>query len=128
MEREGVQERMHSSRRAAISDDGNENDESDDESKTKKFIPFSTRFINFVTRYTLIWPCLAFTFILVLFTSTIVFYSRSLVCVSSSATHSRFAFFGFDGLESDFGSLGVPWCKLLYLFISFCFVDWFFYE
>ncbi|XP_021862866.1 uncharacterized protein [Spinacia oleracea] len=115
MER-GVLERMHSSRRIPVSGDDNETEEFDDESKTKKTVAFSTRFINFVTRYGLLWPCLALAFIVVLFTFSVVFYTRTLVCVSSSTSsyfqpHSRFAFFGFDGLESDFGSLGAPWCR-----------------
>lgn len=123
MER-GVLERMHSSRRIPVSGDDNETEEFDDESKTKKTVAFSTRFINFVTRYGLLWPCLALAFIVVLFTFSVVFYTRTLVCVSSSTSsyfqpHSRFAFFGFDGLESDFGSLGAPWCKLLNLYESF---------
>ncbi|GAB4850222.1 hypothetical protein Ancab_029517 [Ancistrocladus abbreviatus] len=117
MERESLLERMHSMRRGTVlSDDGEGggggNDEGD-ESKTKKNIPFTTRASNFISRNGILWPCLTLTLLLVLFTSTAVFYTRSLVCVSSSLpdSHSRFYFFGFDGLDSDFGSLGVPWCR-----------------
>ncbi|KAL8139466.1 hypothetical protein V2J09_005487 [Rumex salicifolius] len=106
MEREKKLERMHSTRRAAadVSDAGADDD---DESKTKKPIPFTTRASNYISRNGLIWPCLTLSLILALSTSTAVFYSRSLVCDSSSPiTRSRFSFFGFDGLDSDFGSLG----------------------
>ncbi|GAB4842259.1 hypothetical protein Ancab_012229 [Ancistrocladus abbreviatus] len=114
MEREGVLERLHSMRRPTMLADDNDDA---DESKTKKNIPFTTRVSNFITRNGILWPCLTLTLLLVLFTSTAVFYTRSLVCVSSSSashltdSHSRFYFFGFDGLDSDFGSLGVPWCR-----------------
>ncbi|GMH14264.1 hypothetical protein Nepgr_016105 [Nepenthes gracilis] len=109
MEREGVLERMHSSRRSTVpTDDGDD----DDESKTKKNVPFSTRASNFITRIGILWPCLTLTFLVVLFTSTAVIYHRGPVCVSTSLDpHSRVNYFGFDGLESDFGFLGVPWCR-----------------
>jgi len=100
-------------------DDGGGDD--DYESK-KKDIPISTRFATFIARNGLLWPCLALAFVVLLFSSSVVFYTRTLVCVAPTAMdpHSRVAFFGLDGLESDFGSLGVPWCKLpIFFFFSF---------
>ncbi|KAG2330908.1 hypothetical protein Bca52824_002088 [Brassica carinata] len=46
-------------------------------------------------------------------------FSSSPHWLSTPAASSRFdpaariGFFGLDGLESDFGALGVPWCKHL---------------
>ena len=41
-------------------------------------------------------------------------WSRKLVCAPSSDAASRFRLLGFDGPDSDFGSLGVPWCMYLF--------------
>ncbi|EXC33822.1 hypothetical protein L484_015560 [Morus notabilis] len=41
--------------------------------------------------------------------SPLVFHSRTFVCVSPHDPVYRSGFFSFDALESDFGSLGVPW-------------------
>lgn len=96
---------------------GENGDGAADESKTKKQqLPLTMRAANYLTRMGHIGPCLAFlflTFIAIL--SLQLFHSRSFVCVSSSYYDpvSRSGFYGFDGLESDFGFLGVPWCKLL---------------
>ncbi|XP_074312515.1 uncharacterized protein LOC141648005 [Silene latifolia] len=114
MDRDTMLERVHSTRRPTLPGD-DENNEEGDESKTKKTIPITTRFLNFVSRNSLLWPFLALAFLAVVFFSSVVFYTRTLVCVGSGPSsfdpHSRFGFFGFDGLESDFGSLGVPWCR-----------------
>ncbi|XP_041017333.1 uncharacterized protein LOC121259691 isoform X1 [Juglans microcarpa x Juglans regia] len=94
---------------------GENGDGAADESKTKKQqLPLTMRATNYLTRMGHIGPCLAFlflTFIAIL--SLQLFHSRSFVCVSSSYYDpvSRSGFYGFDGLESDFGSLGVPWCR-----------------
>ncbi|GAB2293516.1 hypothetical protein Dimus_027723 [Dionaea muscipula] len=119
MEREGVLERMHSTRRPTTAPSSDGDDTDDDESKKTKIVPFTTRASNFITRSGIavgggvLWPCLTLTLLLVLFISSAVLYTRSIVCISSISDprFSRFSFFGFDGLESDFGSLGVPWCR-----------------
>ncbi|KAJ8452081.1 hypothetical protein Cgig2_016662 [Carnegiea gigantea] len=113
MERDIVLDRMHSTRRMAADVGGDHGGGDDDYESKKKAIPISTRFANFIARNGLLWPCLALAFVVVLFSSSVVFYTRSLVCVAPTAMdpHSRVAFFGLDGLESDFGSLGVPWCR-----------------
>lgn len=94
---------------------GDNDDGTADESKTKKQqLPLTTRAANYLTRMGPMGPCLAFlclTFLAIL--SLLIFHSRPFVCVSSSYYNpvSRSGFFGLDGFESDFGSLGVPWCK-----------------
>ncbi|KAJ8535935.1 hypothetical protein K7X08_034336 [Anisodus acutangulus] len=99
-------ERVLSSRRAApVSDDG-------DESKTRKHISLGTRVTNYLIRTGHLWPCLLIGLVIVVVTS-FVYHTRDVVCfsVSSSDHLSRLRFFAFDGLETDFGSLGVPWCR-----------------
>ncbi|XP_028757294.1 uncharacterized protein LOC114716472 [Neltuma alba] len=89
-----------------------------DESKTKKhqhfFFHATNRASNYLSRTGSGAYCvfaLAFLLILFLF-SSFLFSSRGFVCISSSYSPvSRAGFFGFDGLESDFGALGVPWCR-----------------
>jgi hypothetical protein len=94
---------------------GDNDDGTADESKTKKQqqLPLTTRAAHYLTRMGPMGPCLAFlclTFLAIL--SLLIFHSRPFVCVSSYYNPvSRSGFFGLDGLESDFGSLGVPWCK-----------------
>jgi len=127
MERDIVLDRMHSTRRMAADVGGDHGGGDDDYESKKKAIPMSTRFANFIARNGLLWPCLALAFVVVLFSSSVVFYTRTLVCVAPTAMdpHSRVAFFGLDGLESDFGSLGVPWCKLpIFLLFFLELFDW----
>ncbi|GER52686.1 hypothetical protein STAS_30143 [Striga asiatica] len=108
-------ERAHSTRRSphAIDGVGTAEDgggEAGDESKTRKQMPAVVRIANYLTRTGYLWPILLIVLIFVAI-ATVIIHSRDLVCISaSSADHlSRLKFFGFDGLESDFGSLGVPW-------------------
>lgn len=108
-------ERALSSRRVPHhSGDIDDDDDDDDVSKTKKhnFSFFTHRISNYFVRIGPIWACLALVaLILLLISSLIFFHSRRFVCVSSYDPVSRSGFFGMDGLDSDFGSLGVPWCK-----------------
>lgn len=92
----------------------NEEGDDDDESKTRKHISFATRATNHITKIGFLWPCLIF-FLFLLIVS-ILLHTRNLACVPSSSSpfYSRFNFFGIDGLDSDFGILGVPWCKYLH--------------
>ncbi|KAL6585039.1 hypothetical protein OROMI_004328 [Orobanche minor] len=85
-------------------------DEAGDESKTRKHMTVPVRITNYLTRTGYLWPVLLIGLIIVIISSVII-HSQDLVCISaSSADHiSRMKFFGFDGLDSDFGSLGVPW-------------------
>lgn len=94
-----------------------------DESKTKKQQHILFRVTNRASNYLSRWggqyyvPCVAISLLLLLALS-FVFTSRSFVCISSSSFYhpvSRAGFFGLDGLDSDFGVLGVPWCKPLLL-------------
>ncbi|KAL5729135.1 hypothetical protein ACHQM5_002125 [Ranunculus cassubicifolius] len=96
------------SRTAHHDDESNE----DDESKTRKHQSFAMRATNQITKLGFIWPCLIFLFLLLI--AYISLHTRNLVCVSSnnsSSFYSRFNFFGIDGLDSEFGLLGVPWCR-----------------
>ncbi|XP_022844663.1 uncharacterized protein LOC111367831 [Olea europaea var. sylvestris] len=112
-------ERALSTRRPAqFTDDGGTaaddeaNEETGDESKTRKHISIAMRVTNYLTRTGYLCPILIFGLVIIII-SSLVFRSRDLVCISASSSDhiSRLRFFGFDGLESDFGSLGVPWCR-----------------
>ncbi|WZZ62021.1 hypothetical protein YC2023_062128 [Brassica napus] len=84
-----------------------------DESKTKRPHVYLLA-SNFVSRIGHQWlPCLiiALLFLVLLFLTSLAFHSSSFVCVSRFDPAARIGFFGFDGLESDFGALGVPWCR-----------------
>ncbi|XP_061374814.1 uncharacterized protein LOC133317035 [Gastrolobium bilobum] len=86
-----------------------------DESKTRKqqniLFLATNRVSNYISRmggYSYYWPCATialFIFLAFLF----LFTSRRFVCISDPV--SRAGFYGLDGLESDFGALGVPWCR-----------------
>ncbi|KAL1810849.1 hypothetical protein ACET3Z_020914 [Daucus carota] len=109
-------ERVLSLRRGAqINEDG---DEEADESKTKH-ISLAMRATQYFTRpgtgitVGYLWPSLFITLVVLSLVSLFI-HSRDLVCVSSVSSfdlNSRLRFFGLDGLDSDFGSLGVPWCR-----------------
>ncbi|XP_022949517.1 uncharacterized protein LOC111452845 [Cucurbita moschata] len=107
-------ERAFSSRRAPHHSGDFDDDDDHDVSKTKKnrFSLFTHRLSIYFTRIGPIWACLALVgLILLMISSLIFFHSRRFVCVSSYDPVSRSGFFGMDGLDSDFGSLGVPWCR-----------------
>ncbi|CAG7877422.1 unnamed protein product [Brassica rapa] len=107
-------DRALSSRRphsdADLSDSG---ESGTDESKTKRPHVYLLA-SNFVSRIGHQWlPCVivALLFLVLLFLTSLAFHSSSFVCVSRFDPAARIGFFGFDGLESDFGALGVPWCR-----------------
>ncbi|KAJ7963038.1 DNA-directed RNA polymerase subunit beta [Quillaja saponaria] len=110
-------ERALSSRRATPhSDEDGVSVAGGDESKTKKqhiFFYATNRASYYLSRLGLghPWPCLIGLFLILVLVSSLIFNSRGFVCISSFDPVSRSRFFGFDGLESDFGSLGVPWCR-----------------
>lgn len=115
-------ERTLSSRRVnSYADDDADADVDADESKTKKnqhiLFRITTRASNYLSRIagsgSFYLPCVTIV-LFVFFAFSFLFTSRGFVCISSSYTPvSRAGFFGFDGLDSDFGSLGVPCCKSL---------------
>ncbi|KAG8379977.1 hypothetical protein BUALT_Bualt07G0145700 [Buddleja alternifolia] len=96
----------------ATEDDGGGGGEIGDESKTRKHVSVAMRVTNYLIRTGYLWPILVIGLIIVIISSVII-HSRDLVCISASSSDyiSRLRFFGFDSLESDFGSLGVPWCR-----------------
>ncbi|KAL7152454.1 hypothetical protein ABFS83_04G098200 [Erythranthe nasuta] len=96
---------------SGVSGEFDGSDETADESKTRKHISVAARVTNYLIRTGFIWPVLIMGIAIVII-SSLVIYSRDLVCISaSSSAHISRLFVGFDGLESDFGSLGVPWCR-----------------
>ncbi|CAH1422628.1 unnamed protein product [Lactuca virosa] len=98
-------------RTAQFGDEGDEHQE--DGSKTRKQLSIATRVTNYLTRTGYLWPIL-FLAIVIFVIYSLFIRSRNLVCVSSISSFDRLSrtrFFGLDGLESDFGSLGVPWCR-----------------
>ncbi|XP_027169025.1 uncharacterized protein LOC113768754 [Coffea eugenioides] len=104
-----------STRRAAQVNDEVEGDEESgaDESKTRKHASTAAmRLTNYLTRTGHLWPILILGLVVIVICSIFV-HTRDLVCLkAASSDHiSRLRFFGFDDLESDFGSLGVPWCR-----------------
>lgn len=120
-------ERALSSRRYNLHGDPDSDDASTingDESKTKKhqhlFFRITNRASNYLSRSSSssqYWACAIVTLsflLLFLLGSSFLFTSRGFVCISSYDPVSRARFFGFDGLESDFGALGVPCCKFLF--------------
>ncbi|KAL7162489.1 hypothetical protein ACSBR2_042891 [Camellia fascicularis] len=102
-------ERVHSVRRGAQF--SGEGDDDNDESKTRKNISMAMRASNYLTRTTYLWPFIVL-FLLLLFHFSLIIHSRNFVCVSSSSDPlSRMRFFAVQDPDSDFGSLGVPWCR-----------------
>ncbi|XP_023752468.1 uncharacterized protein LOC111900814 isoform X1 [Lactuca sativa] len=98
-------------RTAQFGDEGDEHQE--DGSKTRKQLSIATRVTNYLTRTGYLWPILFLAIVIFVIYSFFI-RSRNLICVSSISSFDRLSrtrFFGLDGLESDFGSLGVPWCR-----------------
>lgn len=91
----------------------NEGEDDDDESKTRKNVSLAMRATHQITKIGCMWPCILF--FLLLLVIDILVHSRALACASSATSlYSRFNFFGGgggDGLDSEFGLLGVPWCR-----------------
>jgi len=108
-------DRVLSSRRVTSHLDDSDTDASADNSKTKKQ-NLSLLASNYLSRLSHFCFCPTASLLLcllldIVLITSLAFHSRSFVCVSDPG--SRVGFFGLDGLESDFGSLGVPWCKSL---------------
>ncbi|CAN1836724.1 hypothetical protein LINPERHAP1_LOCUS34866 [Linum perenne] len=107
-------ERVLSSRRYTLhSDAALPSSSSSDDSKTKP-PNLSSLASNYISRmshsslHCVIFGLLLFALALI---GSITYHSRTLVCISRFDPKSRAGFFGIDGLESDFGALGVPWCR-----------------
>ncbi|KAK4839924.1 hypothetical protein QYF36_026038 [Acer negundo] len=82
-----------------------------DESKTKRQ-HLSLLASNYLSRIANS-PCLVLCIVTALVVISLAFHSRSLVCVSPYDPVSRIGpgLLHTDALESDFGYLGVPWCR-----------------
>ncbi|XP_077218973.1 uncharacterized protein LOC143853128 [Tasmannia lanceolata] len=86
-----------------------EEEDEDDESKTRKSTSFAFKLTNQITKIGLLPQfLLLFLFLLI---ASLLFRSRNLVCISPSKPYSPINFFPVEGLDSDFGSLGVPSCR-----------------
>ncbi|WOL14569.1 hypothetical protein Cni_G23349 [Canna indica] len=113
-----MHESVLSSRRSPpySEEDGDEGGAGDfhDESKTRKYASFAGR-VPMHARAALSGPSAAVSiFLLLLFTVAYFIFCRSRpVCVSPYDPSARTVLFAatLDGLASDFGSLGVPWCR-----------------
>ncbi|XP_044484432.1 uncharacterized protein LOC123210249 [Mangifera indica] len=84
-----------------------------DDSKTKRQ-HFSLLASKYLSRIGNVSPSLILSLLVFLFVASLIFhYSRGLVCVSLYDPRSRGGpgLFRPDELESDFGYLGVPWCR-----------------
>ncbi|CAL5199913.1 unnamed protein product [Lathyrus oleraceus] len=111
-------ERTLSSRRGNSHGEGDEDILNDDESKTKKqqyiLFRFTNRFSTYLSRNGSQCVLCGATALILLLIFSLFFTSRNFVCISSSSFFkpaARAAFFGLDGLDSDFGALGVPCCR-----------------
>ncbi|KAJ6715321.1 hypothetical protein OIU85_026787 [Salix viminalis] len=106
-------DRVLSSRRVTSHLDASEMDASADDSKTKKqnLSLLASNYLSRLSHFCIcptacLITCLLLAVILI---TSLALHSRSFVCISDPG--SRAGFFGLEGLESDFGSLGVPWCR-----------------
>lgn len=107
-----MQESVLSARRAPPCP---EEEDGDDESKTRKHASFAAR-ISKHARFGSSSYCLVVSLsVLLLLVVACFLFSRSrpVICVPPYDSIARNALFGanLEGLASDFGSLGVPWCK-----------------
>lgn len=94
-----------------------EEEDVDDESKTRKHASFAAR----ISKHARLGSgsgshCLvvSLSLLLLLLVACFLFSrSRPVICVSAHDSIARNALFGanLEGLATDFGSLGVPWCK-----------------
>ncbi|KAG1346665.1 UDP-glucose 4-epimerase [Cocos nucifera] len=92
-----------------------EEEDGDDESKTRKQASFAAR-ISKHARLVSGSHCLVVSLSLLLLLVVACFLfsrSRPVICVSGYDSIARNALFGanLEGLATDFGSLGVPWCR-----------------
>lgn len=115
-ERSKMSENALSLRRATHLDNDEEEDshQGGDGSKSRKHFSIAIRISNYLTRTGYICPIILLV-IAILVICSLFLHSRDLICVSSIDSFDRIArtrFFGLEGLDSDFGALGVPWCKL----------------
>ncbi|XP_010924570.3 uncharacterized protein [Elaeis guineensis] len=107
-----MQESMLSARRSPPSQ---EEDDGDDESKIRKHAFLAAR-ISMHARLASASHCLAVSLSLLLLLLVASFFlsrSRPVICVPAYDSIARTTLFeaSLEGLASDFGSLGVPWCR-----------------
>ncbi|WCJ40814.1 hypothetical protein M5689_021717 [Euphorbia peplus] len=108
-------ERVLSTRRTSSYSDSESSPTSGDESKSKK-PNLSLLISNHLSRFSHYCSCptlfLIISLLLVFVSiSSLLIHSRNFVCISPFDPATRVGFFGLDGLESDFGALGVPCCR-----------------
>ncbi|CAA6671618.1 unnamed protein product [Spirodela intermedia] len=91
-----------------------EDGDGDDESKTRKHVSLPARFAKFVSGSVRAGSVAQYIVlsVVMLFLGSVLSRSRSFVCVGPNETLPRLAVFeNIEGLASEFGSLGVPWCR-----------------
>lgn len=91
-----------------------EDGDGDDESKTRKHVSLPARLTKFVSGSVRAGSVAQYIVLSVVmfFLGSFLSRSRSFVCVGPNETLPRLAVFeNVEGLASEFGSLGVPWCK-----------------
>nr|GEY54806.1 reverse transcriptase domain-containing protein [Tanacetum cinerariifolium] len=98
-------------------DESSSSSQNDDGSKTRKYPSFTSRIPNYLTRTGYICHILLVVIIIIIMIiSSVLIKSGDMICVSEISSFdrvSRARYFGLEGVEDDFGALGVPWCKLL---------------
>ncbi|PWA36925.1 hypothetical protein CTI12_AA595300 [Artemisia annua] len=97
-----------------LSDEDDSSSQNDDGSKTRKYPSLTNRISNYFTRTGYICPILLLVIVIVFIISSVVVKSRDMICVTEITSFdrvSRARYFGLEGVEDDFGALGVPWCR-----------------
>ncbi|CAM8891403.1 unnamed protein product [Rhodiola kirilowii] len=103
-----VRRPAHESTTTSPDEDAASPDPEADDSKTRK--SYTNLSIFFRKRFRYIFPCLILLLISLIWIPSLIARSRALVCTPFDP-NSRLGLFGFAGMDSDFGSLGVPWCR-----------------
>ncbi|KAL9659949.1 hypothetical protein QQ045_024759 [Rhodiola kirilowii] len=103
-----VRRPAHESTTTSPDEDAASPDPEADDSKTRK--SYTNLSIFFRKRFRYIFPCLILLLISLIWIPSLIARSRALVCTPFDP-NSRLGLFGFSGMDSDFGSLGVPWCR-----------------
>ena len=100
-----------------------EDGDGDDDSKTRKHVSLPVRVTKIVggsLRAGSVIQCV----VLALVMFSLGFFlsrSRNFACIGQREMLPRLAVFeNMDGLASDFGSLGVPWCEFSFSTSNFC--------
>ncbi|KAK1265434.1 hypothetical protein QJS04_geneDACA019401 [Acorus gramineus] len=111
-----MQETGLSARRSPAATDTGEgffDDVAADESKTRKQSTLAARAARQCARIGPAGQCAAVSLFFVIIVASLASRSRDIVCIGSDPLYRTTGLFSSpaDGVGSDFGSLGVPWCR-----------------